>query len=173
MMRILPWLLLTSLVAVGCADNDQEELREWMKTAAAGAKPNIPPLPVVQPYEAVPYEVGNLTDPFTAAKMGPADKKSGGGFRPDLERPKEPLELYPLESLKYVGVITRNRASFAIVQVEAALHQVKIGNYMGQNFGVVVGITESEITLRELVQDSAGDWVERTSTLMLQEKGAR
>ncbi|WP_287693394.1 pilus assembly protein PilP [Accumulibacter sp.] len=173
MMRILSLLLASALLVSGCADNDQEELREWMKTAAAGVKPNIPPLPVVQPYEPVPYDVANLTEPFAAAKMGVADKKTGGGFRPDLDRPKEPLELYPLESLKYVGVITRNKVSFAIIQVEGALHQVKIGNYMGQNFGVVVGVTESEITLRELVQDSAGDWVERTSTLMLQEKGAR
>jgi type IV pilus assembly protein PilP len=127
-----------------------------------------------KPYAPVPYDAaGTVTEPFAAAKMGVADKKTGGGFRPDLDRPKEPLELYPLESLKYVGVITRNKVSFAIIQVEGALHQVKIGNYMGQNFGVVVGVTESEITLRELVQDSAGDWVERTSTLMLQEKGAR
>jgi type IV pilus assembly protein PilP len=90
MMRILLMLLFSSLIVAGCADNDQEELREWMKTAAAGVKPNIPPLPVVQPYEPVPYDVANLTDPFAAAKMGVADKKTGGGFRPDLDRPKEP-----------------------------------------------------------------------------------
>ena len=80
--------------------------------------------------------------------------------------------MYPLETLKYVGVMTRKKVSYAIVQIDGALHQVKIGNYVGQNFGVVVGVSESEITLRELVQDSAGDWVERTSTLMLQDKGA-
>ncbi|MEF8706510.1 MAG: pilus assembly protein PilP, partial [Candidatus Accumulibacter sp. UW27] len=97
----------------------------------------------------------------------------GGGFRPDLDRPKEPLELYPLESLKYVGVMTRKTQSYAIIQAESTLHQIKIGNYMGQNFGVVVDISEAEVTLRELIQDSAGDWVERTSTLMLQEKGAK
>jgi len=100
-------------------------------------------------------------------------KKGGGGFKPDLDRPKEPLELYPLESLQYVGVITRAKLSYAIIQVESALYQIKIGNYMGQNFGVVVDVSESEVTLRELVQDSAGDWVERTSTLLLQEKGAK
>jgi type IV pilus assembly protein PilP len=105
--------------------------------------------------------------------MAPDEKKGGGGFRPDLDRPKEPLELYPLESLKYVGVMTRKKVSYAIVQVDGTLHQIKIGNYMGQNFGVVVDVSESEITLRELIQDSAGDWVERTSTLLLQEKGAK
>jgi type IV pilus assembly protein PilP len=74
--------------------------------------------------------------------MGPDEKKGGGGFRPDLDRPKEPLELYPLESLKYVGVMTRKKVSYAIIQAESALHQIKIGNYMGQNFGVVVDVSE-------------------------------
>jgi type IV pilus assembly protein PilP len=126
----------------------------------------------VEPYEPVPYDAGNILDPFKAAKMGPQEKKGGGGFRPDLDRPKEPLELHPLETLKYVGVMTKKKVSYGIVQVDGTLYQVKIGNYMGQNFGVVVDISESEITLRELIQDSAGDWVERTSTLLLQEKGA-
>jgi type IV pilus assembly protein PilP len=69
--------------------------------------------------------------------------------------------------------MTRAKVSYAIIQVERALYQVKIGNYMGQNFGVVVAFPSPKITLRELVQDSAGDWVERTSTLLLQEKGAK
>lgn len=166
------YLVLCGIVLAACGGGDHEDLREWMNTAAQGVRPNIPPLPVVESYEAVPYDVGSMVDPFTMAKMGPEEKKSGGGFRPDLERPKEPLELYPLETLKYVGVMTRKKVSYAIVQIDGALHQIKIGNYMGQNFGVVVAISEAEITLRELIQDSAGDWVERTSTLVLQEKGA-
>jgi type IV pilus assembly protein PilP len=166
-------VLLGSVFLVACAAGDHEDLREWMKTVALESKAKIPPLPVVEPYESVPYDVGNLVDPFRPAKVGPDEKKGGGGFRPDLDRPKEPLELYPLESLKYVGVMTRKKVSYAIIQVDATLYQVKVGNYMGQNFGVVVNISESEITLRELIQDSAGDWVERTSTLLLQEKGAK
>ena len=165
-------VVLSSLLLVACSSGDEDELRAWMKTAAEGVKPKIPPLPVVEPYEPVPYEVASLMDPFKATKLAPEEKKGGGGFRPDLDRPKEPLELFPLESLKYVGVMTRRKVSYAIVLADGALHQVKIGNYLGQNFGVVVSINESEITLRELVQDSAGDWVERTSSLLLQEKGA-
>lgn len=168
-----PAILICCIALVACSTDDHEELREWMAAVALDAKAKIPPLPVVEAYEAVPYDVGNLLDPFKSAKMAPDEKKGGGGFRPDLDRPKEPLELYPLESLKYVGVMTRKKVSYAIVQVDGTLHQIKIGNYMGQNFGVIVNISESEITLRELVQDSAGDWVERTSSLLLQEKGAK
>lgn len=166
-------VLLGSAFLVACSAGDHEDLREWMKTVALDSKARIPPLPVVEPYEPVAYDVGNLLDPFKPAKVGPEEKKGGGGFRPDLDRPKEPLELYPLESLKYVGVMTRRKVSYAIIQVDGTLYQVKVGNYMGQNFGVVVNVSESEITLRELIQDSAGDWVERTSTLLLQEKGAK
>ncbi len=165
--------LLGTIFLVACTACDHEDLREWMKTAAQDTKAKIPPLPVVEPYEAVPYDVGGLLDPFKPAKVGPEERKGGGGFRPDLDRPKEPLELYPLESLKYVGVMTRNKVSYAIIQVDGTLYQIKIGNYMGQNFGVVVNVSESDVTLRELIQDSAGDWVERTSTLLLQEKGAK
>jgi len=165
--------LLGTLFLVACSTGDHEDLREWMKSVAQDSKARIPPLPMVEPYEAVSYDVANLLDPFKPAKVGPEEKKAGGGFRPDLDRPKEPLEFYPLESLKYVGVMTRKKMWYAIIQVDSTLYQVKVGNYMGQNFGVVVNISESEITLRELVQDSAGDWVERTSTLQLQEKGAK
>ena len=87
---------------------------------------------------------------------------------PDMDRAREPLESYPLESLKYVGVMTRRGASYAIVQVDASLYQVRAGNYMGQNFGVITRINEDQVVLKELVQDAAGDWVERESTLQLQ-----
>lgn len=164
-------VVLCSLVLIGCASSDEDELRRWMEGVAQDTRGKIPPLPAVEAYEPVAYDVGNLIDPFRPSKMGATEKKSGG-FRPDLERPKEPLEAFPLESLKYVGVLTRNKTSHAIVQVDSSLYQVKIGNYMGQNFGVVIAVTDSEVTLRELIQDSAGDWVERTSNLLLQEKGA-
>ncbi|HOL63785.1 MAG TPA: pilus assembly protein PilP [Accumulibacter sp.] len=172
-MNKLPGLCLITLILVACSSNDQDELQAWMDTVAQDAKGKIPPIPVVEPYVAVPYDVGDMVDPFKASKIGPEDKKGGGGFRPDLDRPKEPLESYPLESLKYVGVMTRNKTSYAIVQADGSLFQVRLGNYMGQNFGVIVGVSEVEVTLRELVQDAAGDWIERTSSLQLQEKGTK
>lgn len=91
-------------------------------------------------------------------------------MQPDFNRHKEPLESFPLESLKYVGVLLKAKASYAIILADGALHQVKLGNYMGQNFGVITKISESEVALRELIQDPGGQWVERVSTLQLQEK---
>ena len=164
------FLVLVCVILASCADGgDHEDLRQWMNDAAKDIKGRIPPLPQVKPYEPVPYDAGNLVDPFRPSKIGGEQKKSGGGgLQPNTDRPREPLESSPLESLRYVGVMTRSKVSYAIIQVDGSLHQVRIGNYMGQNFGVITKVTESEVVLKELVQDSAGDWVERESTLLLQ-----
>lgn len=160
---------LAGIALVACSGSDNEDLRQWMDGASKDIKGTIPPLPQVKPYEPEAYDAGNLLDPFKAAKIGSEQKKSGGGgLQPDMNRPREPLEAYPQETLKYVGVMTRNKNSFAIIQVDGSLYQVRVGNYMGQNFGVITKISESEVTLKELIQDSAGDWVEKESTLMLQ-----
>lgn len=162
-------VVLASVVLVACSGGDHEDLRQWMNNAAKDVKGNIPPLPEVKPYEPVPYDTGNLMDPFKSAKLGGEQRKSSGsGLQPDMDRVREPLEAYPLESLKYVGVMTKKKVSYAIIQVDSSLYQVRAGNYMGQNFGVITKVSESEATVKELVQDSAGDWVERESALLLQ-----
>ena len=163
------FLVVMCFALVSCSGGgDHEELQQWMNNAAKDIKGKIPPLPQVKPYEPVAYDAGNLIDPFRPAKITPERKKSGGGAQPDLDRPREPLEAYPLESLKFVGVLTKKKSSYAIIQVDGALYQIRAGNYLGQNFGVVTKITESEVSLKELVQDAAGDWIERVSTLLLQ-----
>ena len=163
------FLVLVCMILASCSSGgDHEDLKQWMNDAAKGIKGKIPPLPQVKPYEAVAYDAGNLVDPFKPTKIAPERKNSGGGAQPDFDRPREPLEAYPLESLKFVGVMTRKNTSFAIVQVDGALYQVRAGNYLGQNFGVITKITESEVVLKELVQDAAGDWIEKVSSLLLQ-----
>lgn len=170
MTRANAGVLLAVLLLSACSGAEQEELRQWMQQETKDFRGKIPPLPEVKPYEPVAYDAAGLVDPFRQSKMTADLKATGGGVQPDLNRPKEPLESYPLESIKYVGSMTKNRQSHGIVLVDGALHQVRAGNYMGQNFGVITKISEMEINLRELVQDSAGDWVERDSTLHLQAK---
>ena len=161
-------ILLLGLMLTACSGGDHQDLRQWMAEVSKDIKGRIPPLPQVKPYEPVAYDVGNLVDPFKPAKIAPEGKKGGGGVQPDFDRPREPLEAYPLESLKYVGVMSKKKVSYAIVLVDGSLYQVRTGNYLGQNFGVVTKISEAEVVLKELVQDAAGDWVERVSSLQLQ-----
>ena len=161
-------VIMLCLALTACGESDQNELRQWMTESTKDLRGRIPALPQVKPYEPLPYDAGGLVDPFKSSKLGGDQKKSGGGRQPDMDRAREPLESFPLESLKYVGVMVRKNSAFAIIQADASLYQVRTGNYMGQNFGVVTRVTEDVVLLKELVQDAAGDWVERESTLQLQ-----
>ncbi|GHU05679.1 pilus assembly protein PilP [Betaproteobacteria bacterium] len=164
-------ILLGSALLVACSTSDDNvDMRQWITEASRNLKGKVAPLPEVKPYEPVSYDVGNLIDPFQSSRVIPEKVVGGGGVQPDFDRPREPLEAYPLESLNYVGVITRDKKSYAIVRVDGSLYQVKTGNYLGQNFGKITEISEAEILLKELVQDGASDWVERESSLLLQGK---
>ncbi len=120
-------------------------------------------------FPVVDYDVMALVDPFQAVRLEP-EKRSGAANQPDRNRRREPLEAYPLETLKMVGMMMMNGKPVALVQADRTVHQVKAGNYLGQNFGVVTKITENDLTLKELVEDANGDWVERFSTMQLQEQ---
>jgi len=162
------------LMLAACAGEEFGDLKAELKDKTKDLRGKIEPLPVVKPYERLPYKAFDQAGPFSSAKIELVTKSAGGaggGLKPDFNRPREPLEAYPLESLKMVGVLQQRKASFALVKADVGLYRVKVGNYMGQNFGLITTITESQIQLRELIQDTAGDWAERQSTLQLQEVG--
>jgi type IV pilus assembly protein PilP len=118
-------------------------------------------------YEPFTYDAFDLPDPFKPRKLSTA---GGGGMQPDLNRPKEPLEAYSLETLKMVGMLSRKGVVHAVIKTpDNTIYHVRKGNYAGQNFGLLTQISDGEVSLREIIQDSAGDWSERTSTLLLQE----
>jgi type IV pilus assembly protein PilP len=168
-MKRLPLLFCCACLAACSSEDSHDDLTQWMNSASVGLKGKVLPLPEVKPYEPVAYDVAGLVDPFKLSRVIPERVRSSGGKMPDRDRQREPLEAYPLESLKYVGVMTTQEAeSTAIIRVDSSLYQVKQGNYLGQNFGVITDINESEVILKELVQDAAGDWVERISSLQLQ-----
>lgn len=159
----------------GCGSEEFGDLKEELKELSKDMRGKVAPLPVVKPYEPVPYEAESLADPFGPAKIEIATRASGAAgnskLKPDESRPKEPLEAFPLDSLRMVGTLTQNKTTFALVRADASLYRVKVGNYLGQNFGLITAVTDGEIKLRELVQDGAGDWAERESSLQMQETG--
>lgn len=165
--------LALALSMVGCGGGEHEDLKQWMAASTKDLRGKVPPLPEIKPFPVVAYDAADLVDPFNPKKLEPnKQQKSGTGLQPDLNRQREPLEAYPLESLKMVGTLMQSKKFHALVQADKTLHQVRVGNYLGQNFGVITKIAETEVSLKELVQDSSGDWTERMSTLQLQEKGA-
>jgi type IV pilus assembly protein PilP len=168
MIRRLVGYVGVSLVLAACGGESHQDLRAWMQEQGKGAKGKLDPLPQVKPYEPFAYNAFDLPDPFKPRKIEPI--KSGGSLAPDLNRRKEPLEAFPLESLQMVGTLQRGPMTFALVRTtDKDIYQVRIGNYLGQNFGVIIGISDNEIRLKELVQDGTGDWTERSSTLQLAE----
>lgn len=159
---------LFSVLLVACGGEEGDDLDQYMRNAAKDIKPKIKPLPEVKSYTVMQYNAdGILSDPFRARK---AISKSNT-LQPNLNRPKEPMEAYPLESLKYVGLLAKAKLTYALIKTpDNAVQQVKLGNYIGQNFGRVMQINDNEVLLKEIVQDDlSGEWIERDTRLELQE----
>lgn len=166
-----------AVALTGCESGEFSDLKAELAAMTKDVRGKVDPLPVVKPYEPVPYQAFDLPDPFGPAKIQLATKGGGAAaasaLAPDLNRPKEPLEAFPLESLKMVGILQQKGQTYGLVKADSSIYRVRPGNYMGQNFGVITKINETEITLRELIQEAGGDWTERTSTLQLQEAEAK
>ena len=142
-----------------------------MKEQGKAAKGKLDPLPQIKPYDPFTYNAFDLPDPFKPRKIEPT--KGGSKLAPDFTRRKEPLESFPLESLHMVGTLAKNKTVYALVATpEKDVFQVRAGNYLGQNYGVITEIGDSELKLKELLQDGAGDWTERSSSLQLQQQQA-
>lgn len=157
-----------------CGASGQGEVVKWMEEQRANMKPTVRPIP--EPKRFVPYAYTQATavEPFNQQKLAVALKqevaRSNTLVTPELNRRKEPLEAYPLDAIAVVGSLTRGGKPSALVSADKLLYEVRVGNYLGQNFGRIVKITETELTLREIVQDASGEWIERNATLQLQER---
>jgi len=172
-------LLIALCGALGaCSSGDHDDLKRWMAESTKDMRGNVPKLPEVLPYEPVPYEVETMLDPFKPNKIEPESKYrqaagKAGAFQPDFdarEMRNSLLEKYPIESLKMIGYLNVNNRPMAVIQVDDKVKQIKVGDYIGLDFGMVTRINDKEVELRELIQDSAGDWSERKSSLYLQSK---
>jgi type IV pilus assembly protein PilP len=157
-----------------CGGEEQSELRQELAAMTKDLRGRVDPLPQVKSFEPVPYKGESMVDPFVPGRIVVAQTTTGGGgggVQPDLNRPKEPLESFPMESIQMVGTLSQNQDMYALVRAGANLFRVKKGNYVGQNFGVIISVDEGQISVKEVVQDSGGDWVERSTSLQMQGGG--
>lgn len=171
-LRLLAAALATT-VLYGCG-GEQEELSEWMKQQAREVKPNVQPLTPPKKFDPQAYAALAGVEPFSTQKLTVALKQEARQpnslLAGEINRRKEPLEAYPLDSMTMVGSVTRAGRPYALLRVDNLLYQVKQGDYLGQNYGKITRISETDIALREIVQDAAGEWIERSSALQLQER---
>ncbi|MDH3563377.1 MAG: pilus assembly protein PilP [Gammaproteobacteria bacterium] len=161
-------LISASLAA--CSSDGLDDLREFVKNAHADKKPRVEPLPDIKMQETFIYNAANLTDPFAAFNLMPQGLKSASGPRPDPKRRKEPLEDYPLDSLKMVGTLMRGKQAWAVIQApDGTVHRAQVGDHLGQNSGMIHKISDEKVDLIELIQGTLGDWIEREANLTLLE----
>ena len=163
------YFALICLLLTGCGGDEFQDLRDFVKNSGADMRGKIPPPPSVKLYEPFAYvNDANLSDPFKPRKPEVSPSGKRGENEPDLNRPKEALEEFPLESLRMVGYVLKAKTGYAVIRApDKKLYQVKVGNYIGMNFGLIKKISDSEIEIKEEVQDSTGDWSERISSLQL------
>jgi len=170
MMRSAHLLLLVSLLLAACGGEEFQDLHDFVKNAGADMRGKVDPAPEVKPYEPFNYDnSAGLTDPFKPRK--PEMKNGQPGLnQPDMARRKEALEDFPLDGLTMVGFLSQGKIDHAIIRSpDGKLHRIRVGNYLGQNFGLVTEVTETEVKIKEMIQDSTGDWSERMSSLQLVE----
>lgn len=174
--RSMAWLVLGSVSAIflSACSGAEEELQGWMEQQRKEVKPNVSPLSPPKKFNPEPYASFDAVDPFSTQKLTVAltreTRQPNSLLASEINRRKEPLEAYPLDSMSMVGSVSKQARPTALLRVDKLLYQVKLGDYLGQNYGKITKITESDISLREIVQDASGEWIERNTTLELQEK---
>jgi len=153
------------LALAGCAGNNAD-LDAYL--ADVKARPALPlePLPVMKQFETFEYAAQDLRDPFSNPTAEQSDSSSA--LRPDPNRPKEPLESFPLDGLDMVGTLGEGGALIGLIMdPERVIHRVNVGNYMGQTDGRITAIYEDRIELIELAPDGNGGWIERRAEVAL------
>ena len=167
-----------ALILAGCGASSEDELRAWMVDQRNQMRPRVQPISEPKPFKPEDYAEAAAVDPFSKEKLTAALKRdvaqpatlTSALIAPELARRKEALEGFPLDAMSMVGSLIQQGQPAALIRVDNLLYQVRLGSYLGMNYGKVTRITETEVTLREIVQDAVGEWIERPATLQLQER---
>lgn len=173
MIRIV-YTILGIVLLAGCSGTEHEDLKQWMQEQAKGMKGRVPPLPEIKPFPPVSYQGIALVPPFASAKIVTADAAADKSA-PDRGRPRQPLENFPIEDLRVTGIIIDGKTPYALVQTPSPNKPkpVKVGEYMGQNFGRITEITKDGVTVVETVKDTNGAWTDREVSKRVPRDGRR
>ncbi|WP_349816759.1 pilus assembly protein PilP [Comamonas sp. NoAH] len=174
--KILLLMSMALTLLTGCWGGEHDDLRSWIAERKSVTKPMIRPLKEPSVFAPQGYSASNGMDPFNMLKLTQVLNRESEGSKSNLEllkveqnRHKEELESYPLDNMKMVGSMRKDGGNTALLRVNQLIYQVQVGNYLGQNYGRILEVGEHSLKLREVVQDPTGDWVERVTTLDLQE----
>lgn len=161
-----------------CGLSDEGEIQQWMTEQRQAMRPTAQKVEEPKEFAPYAYEPHGQPDPFDPQKIlmvvarQREERGSASAIKPDLERRREVLEGFPLDQIRMVGMMRQGSMNVALLETNGATHLVRVGNYAGQNFGLITRISETEVVLKEIYQDAAGEWVERPQKLELQEAPA-
>jgi len=171
-LRLAPACLLATVLA-GCSDSDVKEIDNWMDETNRATRVKVDPISEPKTFLPFAYNLREEIDPFDPSKLltelARAAAADGDKFRPDTSRRKEPLEAFPLDTMRMVGTLKSKGVNYGLLQIDRTVHRVRIGEHVGQNFGKITSVNDDAIGIKETVQDAGGEWVERATKLELQE----
>jgi type IV pilus assembly protein PilP len=172
------WLLLPMLLGAlaGCAEDDMSDLKTYIAEVKNRRKGSIEALPEVRVVEPFLFRANQGRDPFEpdAALQEPEEVRVETGIRPDTLRPREELESFELDSLRMVGTVRLEGVVWALLNArDGTIHRVRVGNYMGKNYGKIVNILDNQIELVEIYADSSGAWRERKAAVGMADMGEK
>jgi type IV pilus assembly protein PilP len=163
-------VLAITIVVAGCVNDNVSDLQQHIQKVKAKKPPPIPPLPKVKTYETYSYDEATLRDPFQPSVERKVVRTNNSKLRPNMNRQREVLEQFPLDTLSMVGSLEQNGERWALIRAQnGTLYRTKKGRYIGQDYGEIIRVTENEIILQETVPDGLGGWVRRQATLSVSE----
>ena len=174
--QLLHWCSIATLSCglLACSSDPTADLEDYVAQVKSQQTSRIDPLPEFKPYESFAYQAADLREPFTeptfSHPQAATTQISNNGVKPDFDRPTEPLEEFPLDSLRMVGTLEQNEHNWALINdTDGTIHRVQPGNYAGQNHGKITRVTEFEVELTEIVPDGIGGWLERQASIAISE----
>jgi type IV pilus assembly protein PilP len=165
-------IALMAVMLTACGGGDLSDLHEWVANVKKRQKGAVESLPEIKTVEPFVFRGEDLRDPFIQNERSEQQEevKSDNGIHPDTARAREELESYELDTLRMVGTINQNNTLWGLVKaVDGTIHRVRVGNYIGRNFGKIIRIKDGEIELLEIIPDSPGGWRERKQSLAMTE----
>ena len=162
-------ILCISLLNIGACSQDVSDLQSFIAQTKSAHVGSVKPIPQFKPYESFSYSAAELRDPFAAtADIENNETTKTSLLNPDTSRPRQPLEIFPLDALSMVGTLEQNEQQWGLIKdPQNTVHRVQPGNYMGQSEGRITEINESAISLIEIVPDGIGGYIERNASIAI------
>lgn len=168
MIKLKPVIFCIGLLNLAACSQDTSDLEAFIAQTKSAHVGTVKPIPQFKPYESFTYSAGDLRDPFVATVDIEENETTSSSLNPDITRPREPLEFFPLDALSMVGILEQNDQQWGLVKdPQNTVHRVQVGNYMGQSEGKITDINESAISLTEIVPDGIGGYIEQEASIAI------